>query len=304
MAQEKVVTTRFIDGVPEGIRVSTSPLSPITTVYMPRNLLSRAKQLGLPKRGIYYLLKNGSTGIKKAYVGQPVKGIQRPNDHNSKKSWWDVAVMFLSNDAHTFTLDVVTGLEKHAIERAITALGSIVENKVDPQYIIQAHDRPTVDSLYGEIEFMMKALGFSLDTTTGSATAQASKAIGTPIKQSSPAQSQLTFGGMAVSMTRRGITVTGNYSGGKKGTLTLHKGSPIDMAAKIHLKDKGTPIRRQQLVSQGKLVLQAGSTIATLMDDVPFDSPTAAAQFVYGGSINGRIYFKDANGKSIKDLWG
>ena len=212
MAQEKVVTTRFIDGVPEGIRVSTSPLSPITTVYMPRNLLSRAKQLGLPKRGLYYLLKNGSTGIKKAYVGQTVKGIQRLNDHNSKKSWWDVAVMFLSNDAHTFTLDVVTGLEKHAIERAITALGSIVENKVDPQYIIHAHDRPTVD--------------------------------------------------------------------------------------------KGTPIRRQQLVSQGKLVLQAGSTIATLMDDVPFDSPTAAAQFVYGGSINGRIYFKDANGKSIKDLWG
>ena len=84
MAQEKVVTTRFIDGVPEGIRVSTSPLSPITTVYMPRNLLSRAKQLGLPKRGIYYLLKNGSTGIKKAYVGQTVKGIQRLNDHNSK----------------------------------------------------------------------------------------------------------------------------------------------------------------------------------------------------------------------------
>ena len=167
MAQEKVVTTRFIDGIPDGVRVCTSPLSPITTVYMPRNLLARAKQLNLPKRGIYYLVKSGSTDIKKLYVGQTVKGIQRLNDHNQKKKWWDVAVLFLSNDAHTFTLDVVTGLEKHAIEQAIHVLGGIVENKIDPKYVIQAHDKPTVDSLYGEIEFMMKSLGYGLDGAAG-----------------------------------------------------------------------------------------------------------------------------------------
>ncbi|MDI9589785.1 MAG: GIY-YIG nuclease family protein [Acidobacteriota bacterium] len=304
MAQEKVITTRFIDGNPDGIRACTSPLSPITTVFMPRSLLARAKQLGLPKRGIYYLLKSGGAGIKKAYVGQTVKGIQRLNDHNSKKSWWNVAVLFLSNDAHTFTLDVVTGLEKHAIEMATSALGSIVENKVDPQYVIQAHDKPTVDSLYGEIEFMMKALGYALDASTGSTAAQAGMTSTAPKKQPTPAQSQLSLSGMDVSMTRRGITVTGTYSGGAKGTLTLHKGSPIDMAATIYAKDKGTPIKRQQLLGQGKLIVQSGSNIAILQEDVVFNSPTAAAQFVYGGAIDGRRDFKDASGQSIKAVCG
>lgn len=298
MAQEKVVTTRFIDGLPDGIRVCTSPLSPITTVYMPRHLLARAKQLGLPKRGIYYLVKSGSTDIKKLYVGQTVKGIQRLNDHNQKKKWWDVAVLFLSNDAHTFTLDVVTGLEKHAIEQATHVLGGIVENKIDPKYVIQAHDKPTVDSLYGEIGFMMKSLGYELDGA-----ANQSLATSTPVATQPTTNASITQGGMAVAMTRRGITVSGVYSGGAKGTLTLLKGATVDMAASIQAKDKGTPALRQQLMSQGKLVMQ-GSGIAILQEDVTLASPTAAAQFVYGGAINGRIYWKDANGQSIKDIWG
>ena len=57
------------------------------------------------------------------------------------------------------------------------------------------------------------------------------------------------------------------------------------------------------LLSQGKLVMQCGN-LASLQEDVIFASPTAAAQFVYGGAINGRIYWKDANGQSIKELYG
>lgn len=192
------------------------------------------------------LVQKGSKGLKKAYVGQTVKGIQRLNDHNQKKKWWDVAVLFLSNDAHTFTLDVVTGLEKHAIEQAIHALGGIVENKVDPQYVIQAHDKPTVDSLYGEIEFMMKSHGFGLDGAGAQGPAKVTPAPSAKQPspaQPSPAQPATSQGGMGVTMTRHGITVSGIYSGGKNGTLTLLKGSTIDMAAAPHAKDKGTPAR-------------------------------------------------------------
>lgn len=300
MAQEKVVTTRFIDGIPDGVRVCTSPLSPITTVYMPRNLLARAKQLNLPKRGIYYLVKSGSTDIKKLYVGQTVKGIQRLNDHNQKKKkwWWDVAVLFLSNDAHTFTLDVVTGLEKHAIEQAIHVLGGIVENKIDPKYVIQAHDKPTVDSLYSEIEFMMKSLGYRLDGANSQG-----QSIGASIGKQPKSGTPIIQGGTAVTMTRRGLTVAGMYSGGKDGTLTLLKGAVIDLAAKMHPKDKGNSALRMQLLAQGDFTAQNGGQ-GTLMKDVTFKSPTAAAQFVFGGSINGRLYWKDLNGQSIKAVWG
>lgn len=263
-------------------------------------MLTRTKQLELPSRGIYYLLKRGSTDIKKLYVGQTMKGIQRLNDHNAKKKWWDVAVLFLSDDAHTFTLDVITGLEKHAIEQAINALGSIVENKIDPKYVIQAHDRPTVDSLYSEIEFMMGSFGYRLSASTRDDSTH--QAIENKTKPT-PAQTQLAIDEIAVSMTRRGITVAGIYSGSANGTLKLLSGASIDMTAKIDLRDKRTPELRQQLASQGKLKLQS-SGLATLLEDITFTSPTAAAQFVFGGSINGRINWKSADGKSLKELFG
>lgn len=306
MAQHKTMTTQFIDGEAQGLRLCNCVGSLITTVYMPRPYLARAKQLGLPSRGIYFLLKVDGAGIKKVYVGQTTQGINRLNDHNAKKKWWDRAVLFLSDDFNNFTLDTVNGLEKFAIEKAMASMPAILENKVAPKYKIMTFQRPFIESLYNEIEFMMAALGVELvaPATTASPTASVGakqKAIKQPAPTTTP--STTSKGGTAVSMTRRGISVSGSYSGGPKGTLTLLAGSTIDMGAKIQAKDKGTPTLRQQLMAQGKLISQ-GDNLATLTEDVTFSSPTAAAQFVYGGAINGRIYWKDANGKSIKDMWG
>lgn len=308
MAQHKTMTTQFIDGEAKGLRLCNCVGSLITTVYMPRSYLARAKQLGLPSRGIYFLLKVDGTVIKKMYVGQTTQGINRLNDHNAKRKWWDRAVLFLSDDFNNFTLDTVNGLEKYAIEKAMGTMPAILENKVAPKYQIMPFQKPFIESLYHEVEFMMAALGVKLVSPAAAApNAQAGKkqvakkvqpVVTQPAHASAPPQ-----GGMAVTMTRRGISVSGVYSGGAKGTLTLHAGAAVDIAAKIKPKDKGTLALRQQLAAQGKLVSQDGN-LATLGEDVTFASPTAAAQFVYGGSINGRVNWKDASGKSIKDVWG
>lgn len=307
MAQHKTMTTQFIDGEAQGLRLCNCIGSLITTVYMPRPYLARAKQLGLPSRGIYFLLKMDGTNIKKVYVGQTTQGINRLNDHNAKKKWWDRAVLFLSDDFNNFTLDTVNGLEKYAIEKAMANAPGILENKVAPKYQILTFQKPFIESLYHEVEFMMAALGVELVAPTPTVTStqigkkQVVKKVQPQVTQPTPAPAQ---GGMAVTMTRRGISVSGTYSGGAKGTLTLLAGANIDMAAAIHAKDKGTPALRQQLLSQGKLIVQGGGSLAMLGEDVTFASPTAAAQFVYGGAINGRVNWKDASGKSIKDVWG
>lgn len=79
---------------------------------------------------------------------------------------------------------------------------------------------------------------------------------------------------------------------------------PRQAGRKVSSRRRRASALRQQLTLKGKLVAQAGGSIGTLMEDITFASPTAATQFVYGGAINGRVSFKDAYGKSIKDVWG
>ncbi|RGS52462.1 MULTISPECIES: GIY-YIG nuclease family protein [unclassified Olsenella] len=165
MAQHKTMTTQFIDGEPDGLRLCNCAGSLITTVYMPRTHLSRAHQLDLPSRGVYYLLKVDSVRIERLYVGQTTQGINRLNDHNQKKPWWDRAVLFLSDDSNNFTLDTAIGLEKYAIERTTEAFPDIAENKVAPKYKINKFQRPFIESLFGEIRFMMATFGLPVDGT-------------------------------------------------------------------------------------------------------------------------------------------
>lgn len=107
-----------------------------------------------------------------------------------------------------------------------------------------------------------------------------------------------------VSMKRHGITVRGRYHGtGKEGKLTLLQGSVVEIGRPVHAKDKATGLLRERLLSEGALVPQQDGT-ATLVEDLELPSPTAAAQFVYGGAINGCVNWKGANGKSIKELYG
>lgn len=72
--------------------------------------------------------------------------------------------------------------------------------------------------------------------------------------------------------------------------------------AAFHPKGKGGSALRAQLVAQGKL-LQQDNGLVVLQEDVMLTSPIAAAEFVFGGAINGRIYWKDSAGKSIKELY-
>ena len=306
MAQHKTMTIQFIDGEAQGLRLCNCAGSLFTTVYMPRPYLARAKQLQLPMRGIYFLLKVDGSEIKRVYAGQTTQGMKRLIDHNSKKKWWDRAVLFLSDDINNFTLDTVNGLEKFAIEKIMTTMGGIVENKVAPKYKITPFQMPFIQSLYDEIEFMMAALGLELKLAQPASGSSGQKppapASGGSASTGGAAQPAPSMG-CAVSMKRHGITVVGTYSGGSKGTLTVLKGATIELGANVHPKDKATSTLRSQLLAQGKLMPQ-NNGLAVLLEDVSFDSPTAAAQFVFGGSINGRVNWKDASGKSIKDLFG
>lgn len=119
MGISKKLETIYHNGQPDGIRTIRRSLSTMTTYVIPRPLLSEAKSItGINRHGIYYLINESEDNrIAQIYIGQTRNGILRLDDHNRSKDFWNKAIMFLA-ESKTFTLDMISGLEKYAIIKA------------------------------------------------------------------------------------------------------------------------------------------------------------------------------------------
>lgn len=119
MGISKKLETIYHNGQPDGIRSMRRSLSTMTTYVIPRPLLGKAKDIsGIKRPGIYYLInEDEDNNIAQIYIGQTRNGIIRLDDHNRSKDFWNKAIMFLA-ESRTFTLDMISGLEKFAIIKA------------------------------------------------------------------------------------------------------------------------------------------------------------------------------------------
>lgn len=275
MSRLKTMTTQFIDGEASGIRVCQCALSTMTAVFLPRQHLARARQLSdLPLRGIYYLINEEDRAISRLYIGQTQQGIARLDDHNVKKDFWNKAILFLSNDMQSFSLDNVSALEKYAIELAAASKRYTIENKIDPKYEMSQYQRPTVEQIYEEIVFVMGAFGYQLEDVDEA------------------------LADVKIFLTsRRGIQARGIYTGE---TFDVLEGSSVvlTVAPKLERYEK----MRRELLAAGDLI-ESPDGKGTLQKTLSFSSPSGAADFVLGGSNNGWIEWKDNDGKTLDELY-
>lgn len=275
MARLKTMTTQFIDGASNGVRICRCTLSTMTTVFVPRPLLARAKQVSdLPLRGIYYLINDEDGAISRLYVGQTKQGIARLDDHNAKKDFWNKAILFLSDDIQSFSLDNVSALEKYAIEQASASKRYTVENKVDPRYVIDQYQKPTIEQIYEEIAFVMGTFGYQIEGLDDAL-----------------ANVKLFF------TSRRGVRARGVFNGD---TFDVLEGSPVDLSMQPKL-DRYEKMR-QELLADGSIVRESDS-MGRLAKTVQFSTPSGAADFVLGGSNNGWIEWKDADKQTLDALY-
>ncbi len=279
----KTLTMQVIDGDADGIKICRLAGSTLVTVVTPRELLSTAKTLpDIPKRGIYYLLDDHKGRLKRVYAGQTVQGLQRLDDHNQRKDWWNVAVMFLAPDTE-FSMDVVSGLESEAISY-IREHGSYeVENSNVPNPYINPYNMSFIRSLHEDILFRMALLGYDLD------------AVGDDYRE---AMDHLFH------TTRRGIRAIGRYNA-EEGVFDVLPGSLVDLSTVAGTRRKPNErietIRDQFLHQEG--LLQREDNLYELTVAASFSSPSAAAEFVLGGSCNGWTEWVDEVGRSLSAVY-
>lgn len=273
MSKSKRIETIFHNGEPDGIRMYMRYLSTIKTYVVPRQYLSEAKELtGIDNPGVYFLVNDEAGALTKLYIGQTRIGISRLDDHNAKKDFWNKAILFLADSDH-FTLNILSGLEKYAIQKALDANRYDVDNKTVPKYRISEYDMPIIEEIYEEIEFIMATLGYRMNASTKNT-------------------NQKVF-----MTSRRGIVAYGTYSGEKFEVLPE---SEIDIGTAVLIASYNT--KRQALIDDGLICKRADGKYY-LTKTVSFKSPSGASDFVLGGSTNGWKEWKDSSGATLSDLY-
>jgi len=275
MAISKKLETIYHNGQPDGIRSIRRNLSTMTVYVIPRPLLADAKSIsGINRPGIYYLINESDDNkIAQIYIGQTRNGIARLDDHNRSKEFWNKAIMFLA-ESKTFTLDMISGLEKFAIQKAQESKRYTVENTVVPKYEIDEYDMASVEEIYDEIQFIMGTQGYKMDD----------------------AKASLNEADI-LHTTRNGIEAFGVYDGDQFEVL---EGSVV--SAKIQ---NSAPERIKTLRNTAAKtgdIQQEGNTYR-LKKSMSFSSPSYAAAFVLGASANGWTEWKNKDGKTLDELF-
>ena len=273
MAISKKLETIYHNGQPDGIRSIRRNLSTMTVYVIPRPLLAEAKTIsGINRPGIYYLInENDDNKIAQIYVGQTRNGILRLDDHNRSKDFWNKAIMFLA-DNKTFSLDMISGLDKFAIIRAQESKRYKVENTVVPKYEIDEYDMASVEEIYDEIQFIMGTQGYKMDNVKSSTSSD------------------------IFHTTRNGISALGIYDGEKFQVL---EGSQININKPVHLARYNK--QRAELLASGEISQVDGKYFLNIT--IEFNTPSGASDFVLGGSTNGWVEWKNSEGKTLNEIF-
>lgn len=273
MAISKKLETIYHNGQPDGIRSIRRNLSTMTVYVIPRPLLAEAKTIsGINRPGIYYLInENDDNKIAQIYVGQTRNGILRLDDHNRSKDFWNKAIMFLA-DNKTFSLDMISGLEKFAIIKAQESKRYKVENTVVPKYEIDEYDMASVEEIYDEIQFIMGTQGYKMDNVKSSTSSD------------------------IFHTTRNGISALGIYDGEKFQVL---EGSQININKPVHLARYNK--QRAELLASGEISQVDGKYFLNIT--IGFNTPSGASDFVLGGSTNGWVEWKNSEGKTLNEIF-
>lgn len=322
----KSMATKFFNGKPDGVRKCTMRSSTITAYIVPRELLGEAKRLNNNLNyGIYYLVSKKSGCTKPMlYVGQTTQGFSRMDDHKARKDFWDTAIIFLAS-RENFTLEILNGLEKYAIQQAKALKRYSCTNVDDPHYSATDDEQTDVEDFYEEICFYMAAFGYPL-TDEGLDEADETNAPNGVLEESHEltpvVEETLNSSGTFAAYDNVGDLEDSSYppevkchaEHPKRGVsadaifypstceLKVLEGSLVDLS--MEPKSKTGKTTRQKLLDSGNLVPTSdNSELYVLKTAVKCSSATDAAEFVFGNSRDGPQEWKDDNKKSLKVLF-
>ena len=270
------------DGDPDGLRIVDKSNWIGKALMFPRALLPQVKaRPELAQTGVYLLLgprPDGEGDMLYVGEGDPIR--PRLERHYAEKDFWTRAIGFTTGSAGQLNKAHVQFLESRLIALARAAKRLPLDNANQPaEPSLSEADRADMEVFLGHMLGMLPVLGVH-------AFEQAPKA---PAAKAGPA---LTCKG-------KGVQATG-YEASQGFVVRAGSQAVADTVPSMALHVRGMYDLRQELISNGVLAMQVG--LYQFTQDYSFSSPSTAAAVVLGRSANGRIEWKAADGRTLKEL--
>ena len=264
----KTVTTYLIDGDPKGTQYAFISNKICQMFIVPRSNLSYLNtQEKLQKPAFYILLGEDEATKPQAYIGETENFRERVKDHDSKKSFWQKALIFVSKDADMTKADVQY-LEHKAIVEAKKANAFVLsDNKQTPKAPnLPEYQQDSMDEFFEDVKFLASFIGCN-------------------IFEFVQPKAELLF-----QVKGRGCDSKGIYD---SNGFTVLKGSIIAPTATSSFGwiDKRNKIIKEYTTTNGDKI--------TMTTNKTFSSPSTAASFCLGRSANGWIEWKDKDGRIL-----
>ena len=268
----KTVTTYLIDGDPKGTQYAFISNKICQMFVVPRSNLSYLNtQEKLQKPAFYILLGEDESTKPQAYIGETENFKERVKDHDSKKSFWQKALIFVSKDADMTKVDVQY-LEHKAIAEAKKANAFVLsDNKQIPKAPnLPEHQQDSMNEFFEDVKFLASFIGCNI------------------FDVSQPKEEHLFY------TKGRGCNAKGFYS---SDGFTVLKGSTVakTMVPSFNWKEK-----REKML---QYYTSTENGILVLTSDKTFSSPSTAADFCIGSSNNGWLVWKDKEGNTLDSVY-
>ena len=264
----KTVTTYLIDGDPKGTQYSFISNKICQMFVIPRsNLAYMNEQEKLQKPAFYILIGEDEATKPQAYIGET----ENFKDHDSKKAFWQKALVFVSKDEDMTKADVQY-LEYRAISEAKLSNSFVLnENKQIPKAPnLPEHQRDAMDEFFEDIKFLASFIGCGI------------------FEISQPKEEHLFY------TKGRGCDAKGYYN---SVGFTVLKGSIL---AKNCVPSFGWKEKREKLIKE-YATFENGNWI--MNSDKTFSSPSTAADFCIGSSNNGWLVWKDMDNNTLDSVY-
>ncbi len=278
------ITTYLVKGNPESISMSYMSNWTGQAVRIPRNEFPEAKDLSeLNRPGIYYLIganveKPDETMI---YIGEANHLFERIAYHmrDADKSFFELIIAFSSKDDN-MTVSHTKYLEKKILEETFERSGFTIVNRKDGNNIsLPIMVKDEMDTYFENMKILLPTMGYDLFkpmVREPASLVEAKNEILTLEVGEIKANARLTANGLLV----------------LKGSMMKAIGTPS--------LQPGYQKIRNDLFEKG-YVKQTERGVE-FEQDYEFTSPSQAGSVVLGYPVNGRVFWKNSTGKTLKDI--
>jgi hypothetical protein len=232
----------------------------------------------LDKAGVYILIgSDPKTGAPHAYIGEAEVIRDRLKQHKTKE-FWVSAIVFTSKDEN-LTKAHVRYLESLILTEAILINRFSLDQNQSGGSKLPESDRADMEVFFGRVRQLLPVLGSD---------------ILTPI---APPTAKVQPGGILLCRMKGAVARGQRTADG----FVVFQGSTAVSKERPAAESYPTVLaQRKQFILDGTLIEKGGFYVFT--KDAEFSSPSAAAAVIHGGSANGLVAWKTADGITLKQL--